>query len=421
VTSRARPFLAANFCSTLGDVMVVTAVPFGVGVETGRIEFTLIFWFVPALAVLAASFLGNRVRRRSATGRVDYARLLLAIAAVEIVASLLALRFHAPLATLVITAVFVALYAFAKEGVPRLLYQVAVYRYFVRPQEYARLAGFKAGLDIVAALGAILIASAVVASGTWRYVLLFDALTFVGLSFTMWRVGRDPVPSAVAAPVEQDGAEQAGETAARARSLRLGLAAVLIAIPLFHGVNAAFVNYLPLINEKLAVMTASTSILLLAVLRAPGLLLGLAFDRIRRRVPPRFWATRLPVAYVLVAASYLASPNAWSVYALLLLGGLNVGVFTPSDAIIRNSIPDEQLVGFNVIVLRWLGVFQALACLGALAVFSTRGVDTRWLGAIVVASVVFAVALPRIHARHPLLARPADDPAAPTPSEAIAA
>ncbi|MEV6986123.1 MFS transporter [Sphaerisporangium sp. NPDC051017] len=407
MTSRSRSFLIANFISTLGDVMVVTAIPFGVGLETGRIENTIIFWLVPALAVLGASFFGKRISRRKSTARVDYARLLMGIAVAEVVISLLTLLFRGPISTLVISTLFVALYAFAKEGIPRILYQVAMYRYFVKAEEYARLAGLKAGLDIVAALGAILFSAAVVASGTWRYVLLFDALTFVVLSVTMWKVGRDP-ESVAPVPI----AEKTTTRSGAAPDLRAGLVSVLIAIPLFHGVNAAFVNYLPLINQELGVMAASTSITLLAVLRAPGMLLGLGFDKIRKYVPARTWTTFLPVAYVLIALTYLASPNVWSVYALLFLGGLNVGVFAPSDAIIRNEIPEAHLVGFNVIVLRWLGVFQALACLSALAVFRTLTVHTGLLAIIVVASVVFAVLLPRIHANNPLLARPA-------PSEAV--
>ncbi|MFI7643311.1 MFS transporter [Nonomuraea sp. NPDC049400] len=396
---RSHVFLAATFLSTFGDILAVTAIPFGVGVETGRIEFTIIFWLVPALAVLAASFFGKRIGSRSGRARADYARLLMAIAVMEIVISLSSMLFRDRSSTLLICILFVALYAFAKEGIPRILYQVAVYRYFVEAEEYSKLAGRKAGLDIVAALGAVLTASAVVAAGTWRYVLLFDALTFVVLSLTILRLGRDPRP---AAPAKSD--SPAASSAVKA--LRPALVAVLVAVPLFHGVNAAFVNYLPLVNEKLAVMAATTSLTLLAVLRAPGMLLGLFFDRIRKWVAPRVWAVALPTAYVVAAGSYLALPNAWSVYALLLLGGLNVGVFSPADATIRNSIPSEHLVGFNVIVLRWLGVFQALSCAGAMLVFSAGDLDLRWLGVLVAASVVGALLLPAVHSRHPLLRRP---------------
>ncbi|AVT38329.1 hypothetical protein C6W10_19905 [Plantactinospora sp. BB1] len=406
VTARGRWFLGASFLSSLGDVLVVTAVPFGVGSETGRIQFSVVFWLVPALAVLVASFAGRHLARRVGTARLDYAMLLLGIAAVEVMISLLTLWLRGTLETLILSIVFVALYAFAKEGIPRLFYQVAVYRYFVDGDEYGRLAGMKAGLDIAAALVATVVAAAIVATNTWRYAFLFDAVTFVVLAATLWFAGRD------AAPERPAPTDDTGEPAAAPRvspALRTGLIAVLVAIPLFHGVNAAFVNYLPLLNKEFGVMAASTSILLLAVLRLPGMLLGLAYDRVRRWASPRTWATALPIVFVAVAATYLIQPNVWSVYGLLLLGGLNIGVFGPSDAVIRNQIPGPYLIGFNVIVLRWLGVFQALACVGAMLVFTYGGMNTAWLGGIVAAAVIGGLLLPRVHARHPVLARTADE------------
>ncbi|MGF1426412.1 MFS transporter [Kitasatospora sp. LaBMicrA B282] len=413
--------MTSQFFSTMGDVLTVTAVPFGVGVETGKISYTVVFWLVPAFAVLGASLLGKRVSHRMATARVDYAKLLLAIAVMEVGISLLALRFHGRLATLVISVLFVSLYAFAKEGIPRLLYQVAMYRYFVRSEEYGQLAGRKAGLDVLAALTATLLASLVVDADTWRYVLLFDALTFVGLALTLWLAGQDPAPEP--APATPAPAATAGRPAVTGRPTvtaplsaiaRSGPLAVLIAVPLFHGVNASFVNYLPLINPRLGLLAAGASITLLAVLRAPGMVLGLAYNRLSRRIPPQLWVLALPVVYVVATALFLWAPSLWSVGGVLLLGGLNTGVYAPSDAVIRNGIPTEHLVGFNVIVLRWLGVFQALACTAALTVFNTRGVDLGWLAVIVAASVVGALLLPLIHAKHPVLAAPRAEPAKPS-------
>lgn len=392
----------------LGDTLTVTAIPFGVGMETGNINTAVIFWLIPALAVLGASFFGNRVRRRQATARVDYARLLLGIAVMEVVIAVLALQLRDSSATLLLSILFVTSYAFAKEGIPRILYSVAMYRYFVGPAEYAKLAGRKAGLDIAAAICGVLVASFVVAAGTWRYVLLFDSVTFVVLAWTIWRVGRDDIPaetsSAATESTEADGGSPAMSTQ---RALRPALVSILVAIPLFHGVNAAFINYLPLVNEKLGVLTAATSIGLLAVLRTPGMLLGLAFGRISTLVPPRVWTIALPAVYVIVAFTYLASPNVWSVYALLLLAGLNIGVYSPADNTIRNQIPEDQLISFNVLVLRWLGVFQAVASVSAMVVFSSTSLDLRWLGVIVAASVVGGLLLPVIHARHPVLREPA--------------
>ncbi|MEV6350752.1 MFS transporter [Actinoplanes sp. NPDC051851] len=405
MATRGRWFLGASFLSAFGDVLVVTAVPFGVGSETGRIEFTVVFWLVPALAVLAASFAGRHLARRVDRARFDYMMLLLGIAAVEVVISLLTLGLRSDRATLILSVVFVALYAFAKEGIPRLLYQVAVYRYFADGEEYSRLVGVKSGLDIAAALLATVVAAAAVATDTWRFAFLLDAATFVVLAAALRFAGRDPAPEE---PAPTTGAAGPAGPARVDASLRTGLIAVLVAIPLFHGVNAAFVNYLPLLNKEFGVMAANTSILLLAVLRLPGMLLGLAYDRVRRWASPLTWATVLPIVFVTVAATYLVQPNAWSVYGLLLLGGLNIGVFAPSDAVIRNQIPGAYLIGFNVIVLRWLGVFQAVACLGAILVFTYGGMNTAWLGVIVAAAVVGGLLLPRVHARNPLLSSRAD-------------
>lgn len=403
MNTRATAFLSATFVSTFGDILAITAIPFGVGLETGNINSTVIFWLIPALAVLGASFLGNRIRRRSATARTDYARLLLAIAAMEVVVAVFALQLRDGTSTLVLSILFVSVYAFAKEGIPRILYTVAMYRYFVRPDEYAKLAGRKAALDIAAALGAVLVASFVVAAGTWRYVLLFDAVTFVALALTIQRMGRDDLAAEVTVATPATRTPGTEPLPNPLRALRPGLISILIAVPLFHGVNAAFVNYLPLINEELGILSAATSIGLLAVLRAPGMLLGLAFGKLSARVSPRVWTVTLPTAYVLAALSYLVSPNIWSVYALLMLAGLNIGVYGPADATIRNQIPGDLLINFNVIVLRWLGVFQATAAVAAMVVFSSPGIDLRWLGVIVAAAVLGSVLLPVVHSRNVLL------------------
>lgn len=405
VLTRSRAFLGASFFSTFGDVLLVTAVPFGVGVETGGIQVTLTFWLVPALAVLAASLLGGYVHRRAHTARADYTRLLFGIAVLEAVTAVLALRFRGPVSTVLLCTLFVALYAFAKEGIPRLFYTVSVYRYFISSSGYAKLAGRKAGLDIVAALTAALTAAALVDGGTWRYALVVDAATFVVLGATLLVAGRDDVPEEVPRN-EPPRADTASLEAPARRALRSGLAAVLVAIPLLHGVNASFINYLPLINEQLGVLSVAASLALLAVLRLPGMVLGLAYDRVQRLVDPTVWVAVLPALYVALALAYLAFPSALAYYAILVVGGLNVGVLAPSDAVLRNHLPHDVLVSYNTLVLRWLGVFQAGACLAVLVILNTAGLDLRLLGLAVVTSVVLALGLLRLHRGHPALQPP---------------
>mgnify|MGYP001560630012 CR=1 FL=1 len=398
--SRQSIFLAASFISSFGDFILVTSLPHGLGFESGNIQFAVIAWLFPAMAVFGASFFARSVARRHNSARTDYAKLLLAVAIIEILTAVAAIHYREPMQALVLSIIFVIGYAFIKEGIPRLLYQVTMYRFFVGDADYARLVGLKSALDIVAALSGMLFASQLVALGQWRYGLLIDATTFVIFALVLLFAGRDfHAPKPVAHG-------QTGATAAPARptidwgSLRW----VLIGVPLFHAVNALFPNYFPLISTKLGFMNIGASIVLIAVVRLPGVLSGIFYSHVSAKVPPRFWVRALLISYCAVGFTFLAFPSAVTMSYVVLFAGLNIGIHLPSDIMLRNQLTGDDLVHFNTIVLRWLAVFQFAACCLAIWLYSGGQFRPGIIAACMAGFVLLSVLPWQLHKRK-LLAR----------------
>ncbi|MFL5346856.1 MAG: MFS transporter [Hyalangium sp.] len=366
---RAAGFLASSFLSSMGDFLLVFSLPNGLGLERNDSRYAVLAWMIPAISVFAASFWHKRVVQRHTSARKDYALLLMGIALFELFVAVLSALYRGPVATLLFACLFLFGYAFGKEGIPRLLYAVSVYRFFVEDKHYSRMAGLSDGLNILAALSGMLVASRIVALGEWRLALMLDALTFVVLAAALWFLGRD-LPPPEAAPAPPAGQPAAVEAPTGSAVDWKSLRAIAVAVPMLHAINAVYVNYLPLINQTLSLRTASASIVLIALLRLPGMLSGLFFDRIRALVRPERIVRLQPWLYCGASLLFLLVPGMPSMLLVWLLGGLNGGFYNPADYTLRNQLQGGALVRFNTLVMRGLALFQLAGCLVALYLFS---------------------------------------------------
>jgi hypothetical protein len=376
-------FLAASFISAFGDYLLFFSLPNGLGIESGDYRLAVLAWLIPGISVFFAGFFDRRISDRLHSTREDYAKLLLVVAGIEVLTAIAALVFRDKPVTVVLICLFLFLYAFVKEGIPRLLYTVSIYRYFAADKDYERIAGFKSSMDIMAVLFGTLAASHLVSLGQWRTALLIDAASFVVLGLVLWLAGRTPLESPADAASRQN---KVGESVSV-----WGLRWILFAVPALHGINALSINYLPLINDKLGVLDVSSSIAMIAFLRFPGLLAGMFFGKISRAIQPTVLMALMTILYLAASFLFLILPAQWTFIAVVLIGGLNMGLGGPADVSIRNRLPTPELIRFNALVLRLLAGFQVVACLAALCLFSKEEVYLeRRLGLMVLTIAVAA-------------------------------
>ena len=391
MSNRAFIFLLSSFLSAVGDSVLVFAVPVGLGLETRDLRSAVLMWLIPAVAMFISSFFSTRMERRLHSARTDYGKLLLAIATLELAISGAALHFRTPFQTVALISGFVFLYALAKEGIPRLLYVVSVYRYFVEPKGYTQIAGVSTGLNIGAAFVGTCFAGWLVATGSWRVALVFDATTFVIFGLAVLFFGRDPGQS----PAADSNLETKGlslQTCGRLKGIQ-------IFVPLLFGVNALIWNYLPLLSERLTLLNSSTSIFVIGFLRLPGMFSGLFIQRILKTLSAGKILIGLPALFLLGSLVFSAAPSVILFSILILFQGLISGLYWPVDFSVRNDLSGGNLIRFNTTVLRKLAITQFLGCLLALWVYSPSGPGFSAVSgvaiALIIASIIFHFTIER--------------------------
>ncbi len=352
-------FSIATFISAIGDTLLLVAVPIGLGVENNDIRMAVLMWLVPAIAMFCSSFLGKKIASRANKSRTDYAFLLASIGTIELLFSVLTNAFPTKVSTIVLVSIFVFFYALLREGVPRLLYMVSVYRYFCKQEEYAKISGRMAGLTIAATLIGTSLGALLIHTNSWRYALLIDAITFLILAGAIYYRGHD------VAPDSNTNAPEHVKFDATTTTQNF----ILWCVPTVFGVNALCGNYLALIANHKNLLTVLNSIGLIAVLRLPGMLSGLSLGRITKRISPSTLVITVGTLLILANLLFTVVPSYLSIVLLIFAGGLYVGIFIPSDLVIRSTIPSSHLISFNTSVLRRMAISQFAACIFALGIY----------------------------------------------------
>lgn len=370
LNKRISGFLAASFLSTFGDTLLVIALPMGIGQETGDISIALLAWFIPSVAVIISSYVSKVVHKRTETERVDYGLLLLVIAVFEIIFGVGVHFTQHYVTTLLLIMSFIFLYAIAKEGISRLIYNISIYRFFCRPEHYSDLSGKKAGLDIAASLLGVMFAAYLVGSENWRYALIIDASTFFILGLMLLFIGRDPEPAKD--PTEREASMIPSLTGEKISHTRW----VVMGVPLLHAVNALYAYFQPLIVEKADIMTASHSLFFLSLMRLPSMVGGLFFNRLTTHLAAHRIVAIFPVIYVLSSAVFVMMPNTETMLLTMFVGGINIAIYTPAYINVLNALPRADIIEANKVVLRSIGFFQGSACLVSMYLYSSEKLPT---------------------------------------------
>lgn len=384
---RSSIFLFASFLSAFGDALLVCSVPYGLGAERADVRFAVIMWLFPAIAIFAAALFSPLVKKRESTARRDFGTILLVVAAIEIAfAFLLSDRSASSQRVLFLSSMFVILYAFTKEGIPRIFYNVAVYRFFFSENDFSKAAGLKASLDIAAfALGGFT-AAYLISGGNWRLAFAVDAATFLVLGLTLLFAGRDNPHESKAQRVTSAEVQSTFPHSSWGHAL-----IVPAAVAVLYGVAGIAGNYVPLVADQYGITSASMGIALLILFRLPGMVVGLKIQPIVQKIGAArivFWVPFLSAGCI---SLFLAFPNQWSLGLSFVVSGIVIGLYNPADIMLRNSLPSEQMFELNAFATSAMALSQFVGCMVAMVAFSGIGkIEPRL---VVLAAIPLFIAL----------------------------
>ena len=359
-------------------MVLLYALPTGIGLENQDLRFTAVMFLVPAIALFVASFLRTKVQSRIKSARKDYASVLILIAFMEIGLATWIGQIQSREFVLIAVGIFVFLYAFSKEGLPRLLYVVSVYRYFAKPSDYNRLLSLDYAVRVFGILVGTLIAALMLKSGDWRAALVYDSITFFILGGALLFFGID---EPALEPIESNSSQ------AVKSNIGLNLGRIAIIVPCLSAASCLFWPHISMLSQKFHVLDAWKSTTLIALLNFPALVLGLFLERITAVFAPKRMLLALPCFYALTGLLFLLSPSPLTLGLVIFANGLIQGLYWPIDYSQRNSLSNDQLVVFNSRVLRRFSVAQFASCLFVIIFATSVNLQFYLLGMLV---LVFA-------------------------------
>jgi len=375
-------YLIANFVSTFGDALLVLVLPVGLALELKDDRVAVFMWLIPAIAMFVASFFGKIVKDRSSSSVKDFSLILVCIGLLEVTLYLLIRSSDSIAAKFFYSIGFVALYAFSKEGIPKLLYNTSIYLYFVDGKNYGKYSISVGILNIAAYSLAAIVGAQICNLEHWRTVLLVDTMTFFVFAYILFTFARKEQFS----PPSGSDKKADGSNYTYAVNPRRWIGMV---VPMLFGINALAYNYFPIINDRLAIADSKNSLLEYGLVRAPALLLGVwLVAKIVRARAMHLLLLIIPTAYLICSFLYVAIPMQTSFTLLLVTQGLLSSIYWPIDSTFRAKIDGTHLVEFNTFVLRSLAIIQFVACLCSLWVM--KEVSTR---SIYIPYIMFGVVL----------------------------
>jgi hypothetical protein len=146
---------------------------------------------------------------------------------------------------------------------------------------------------------------------------------------------------------------------------------LLLSIPLLHALNALYVNYLPLLNSELELMTTANSLLLIAGLRVPGMIAGIYYSFLSNRFSHLTFVISYTTIHFATTVLFISSPSYLVSCSLMMSSGLSTGLFYPASINLLNGLPYSTMVSFNSVINRRTAIFQFAACLLSLALLKS--------------------------------------------------
>ena len=354
-------FFVATFASSIGDALLYFALPLGLGLERNSIQASISLFLIPAISMLLSTLLANKISQRLQSSRKDYSKLLLGEAFLELIIATAILLSDSPNYRYGLILLFVAIYAFAKEGLPKLFYSVAMFRNFFTAQEYNRVVGFNGAIAIAAGFFGTLASGALIHFGTWKWALIIDSATFLALGGTLFFLGKDFNTE------ESLSGNALPEIELNSIKTKRNIS---LAVPMIIGIQSLFWTFVPLLSTKLGIGSLSKNVLLMAVFKLPGLILGLFFGKLSQKYSTDSFLTVFPILVFCSSLLFLIHPSEFTFIIIILTGGLVSGLYWPADTLARSRLTGKELIKFNRLVLFWFASAQLVACCMAIIVFT---------------------------------------------------
>ena len=377
-------YLLANFVSTFGDALLVLVLPVGLSLELKDDRVAVFMWLIPSIAMFVASYFSKLVKDRTRSSVKDYSLILVAIGFLEVILYLLVRSSENISNKFFFSIAFVALYAFSKEGIPKLLYNTSIFLYFVDGKNYGKYSLSAGILNIAAYSLAAVIGAQLCSIEHWRSVLLVDTLTFFVFAYVLYTFASK---EQFEAPSEDDKKVDGKDYAYPISPQRW----IGMIVPVIFGINALGWNYFPIINERLGITDSKHSLLEYALVRAPALFLGLwLVAKIVKNRALFLLLVFIPAGYLFCNFLYVTVPLRPSFTLLLVVQGFLSSIYWAIDSTFRAKLPPGQLVEFNTFVLRSLAIIQFVACICSLWVMKdviNRGI---YIPYFMIAVVAFA-------------------------------
>lgn len=272
---RSTIYIFISFLSAFGDSIMLLSVPNALGGEFKDVRPAVFMWLIPAVAMFLASFSGNIILRRKNSERVDYGVIILVIAIIEILTAILGVYTNDKNISLLLAIIFVFFYAFIKEGIPKLFYNVQVFRYFCSQKEYKSLVGQSNASIIAAYILSGIVSYYLVENLNWKMALVIDAFTFIVYGGAVIFLGRDYKYS-------EDETNIVSKNLQGILQEHENLKLIAKMTPMIFAINALSWNYLPLIIDRYNISTISLGVLFISIFKVPGVLLSIFSNKITK-------------------------------------------------------------------------------------------------------------------------------------------
>jgi hypothetical protein len=362
-------FLFGSFLSSVGDFTFIFSIPTGLVKETNLANILPFFWLIPAAVMYFALLTKKYFVKRANNIRKDYSYLLFFIGIIEVLYSILLYCFNSLDFILISCVFFIIIYAFFKEGIPRISFNSTVYNLFCHKQHYLKLAAQKGSFDLLGSILGIFISAYLVEANLWRFALIIDAVTFLIFGLIIFLAGKQK-------PINQstfDNLFTFNKHALTIKNMENCLLYVLLAIPLVYYVNALYQNYMPIINNELGLLSFSTTILIISIIRSHIIVLSCFIDKLCNKI---YWDNVLlgfPMLYVLISLLFLLLPCHFTMLLTIIMSSFFVGIFLPLSLNIINYLNYDVMLEFNTRLGKRIAIFQMTGCVISIIIFHFYG------------------------------------------------
>lgn len=384
-------FLILHSISSLGDGLLYFGLPVGLGLSTNDIRSTILMFLIPGIAIKLSSFLSSIISKRGKKSRLDYAKLLIILGLIEVIISIPLFYNIEKTTTIILCSCFVFIYAFLKEGIPRLLFSIEVYRYFCDLEDYKKLVSYGHVARMAFTFIGSLLASYLLMKKSWEYSLLIDSMTFIIYGLGLLFLGKDvediPINEKRDIKEESITLESANFTP---------LNHLIYIIPLMAFVSCLFYPYINVLIEYYGLGKASIGVGFTALVSFLVAIINLYYSKASSESWDRIILYIIPAVFIILSVGFNLYPSILFYVLITFAAQAYYSIFNTSDYNFRIKLPKDEMIKYNTRITRYFSIAQIISCIFALAYFSFD-ISSWWLGVgiLIVGFGVFGIFLLR--------------------------